>query len=52
MVMRAILAGLLVGSILGLVAGAAASRHASLAIAAPAAGQQQVISTENRTLNI
>ena len=52
MVMRAILAGLLVGSILGLVAGAAASRHASLAMTAPAAAQQQVISAENRILNI
>ena len=51
MVMRAVLAGVLIGSILGLAAGTAASRHVSFAIAAPAAGQQ-VISTENRTLNI
>ena len=52
MVMRAILVGVLIGSILGLAAGTAASRHVSVAIAAPAAGQQQVISTESRTLNI
>jgi hypothetical protein len=51
-VMRAILAGLLIGSTLGLAAGTAVSRHVSFASAAPAVVQQQVISTENRTLNI
>ena len=50
--MRAILAGVLIGSMLGLAAGSAVSRHLSLAIAAPVVVQQQVISTENRTLNI
>jgi hypothetical protein len=51
-VMRAILAGLFIGSMLGLAAGTAASRHVSIAVAAPASVQQQVISTENRTLSI
>lgn len=50
--MRAILAGLFIGSMLGLAAGTAASRHVSIAVAAPASVQQQVISTENRTLSI
>ena len=50
--MRAILAGLLIGSTLGLAAGTAVSRHVSFANAAPAVVQQQVISSENRTLNI
>ena len=50
--MRAILAGLFIGSMLGLAVGTAASRHVSFAVTAPAAIQQQVISTENRTLNI
>ena len=52
--MRAVLAGLFIGSMLGLAAGTAASRHVALAlaVAAPASIQQQVISTEHRTLNI